>query len=397
MYWYIDTSTHSMEKILINLVSLQHEHILYPWLRILKVFQSRGSEIFVNTGVFVKKLGPIEDVYEFRWLTEEDNETLLKDKTATKIGFLLHSLKRNYVALKNSRKILRAGHFDVIYTPSSVLDFVIFPFYLKITGKKIKWAATLANIVPPTDPGSRIIRFLAWLFFRISLKMIRKADIVFASTPEVMDYLIGKRFDKRKLALTGFGIESDLIEKAQPDEKYQIDALFTGRINETKGIYDMLEVLKIVRKKYPGFQLAIMGEGDKKTKSRFKKEIKNLGLGNNVQFLGYKNGMEKYNIIKSAKCFWFLSVSKSESFGVALLEAVSSGIPAFAYNLPQFSRVYQNGEVDISPKGDYKSVAKKVVELFEKGDFNNEKGKLLFSKYSWERIAETEYSIIKNL
>lgn len=386
-----------MKKILVNLVTLQHEHILPPWLRIFKIFQSRGFEIFVNAGPFVKKLGLIGDVYEFKWLAEDEEKRLQKDKTTTKMGFLLHSLKRNFFALRNSSKILKTEHFDVIYTPSSVLDFVIYPHYLKITGKKIKWATTLANIVPPTDPGGRVIRFLAWIFFQISVQMIKKADVIFTSTPEVMEYLIKRRFDEKKLVLTGFGIESDLMEKAKPDGKYKIDALFVGRINETKGIFDMLKVLEIVREESPGFQLAIMGEGDARTKMSFKNKIKQEGLEENVQFLGYKNGMEKYNVVKSAKCFWFLSTSPSESFGVALLEAVCSGIPAFSYDLPQFSRIYQNKEVDISPKGDYKAVAKKVIELFEKGNFSNEKGKKLLGQYSWEKIAGIEYDLINNL
>jgi glycosyltransferase involved in cell wall biosynthesis len=155
--------------------------------------------------------------------------------------------------------------------------------------------------------------------------------------------------------------------------------------------------LKIVRKKYPNFQFSIMGEGDIGTKERFKKKIEELGLRDNVHFLGYRNGLEKYNIIKSAKCFWFLSVSRSENFGVALLEAVCSGIPAFVYNLPQFPRIYQNHEVDVSPMGDYKAVAEKVIKLFESGEFSNEKGKKLIDKYSWEQVAETEYNAIKNL
>ncbi|MDI6777755.1 MAG: glycosyltransferase [Patescibacteria group bacterium] len=384
-------------KILVNLVTLQHEHILPPWLRIFKVFQSQGCEIFVNAGPFVKKLGPIGDIYEFRWLTEEENKILQKDKTATKMSFLCHCLKRNLLALKKSQKILEAGPFDVIYTPSSVLDFVIYPFYLKITGKKIKWVTTLANTVPLTDPGNKPLRFLGWIFFQISLRMIKRADVIFASTPEVMEHLIKRHFYEKKLVLTGFGIEADLIEKVKPDGKYKIDALFVGRINETKGIYDMLKALKIVREKFPDFQLAIMGEGDARTKMSFKNKIKKEGLEENVQFLGYINGMEKYNIIKSAKCFWFLSTSPSESFGVALLEAVCSGVPAYTYSLPQFSRIYQNGGVDISPLGDYKMVAEKVIRLLESGNFTNDKGKLLLGKYSWEKVAEIEWGAIQNI
>lgn len=384
-------------RILANLPTLQHGRILPPWLRIFKVFQSRGGEIFVNAGHFVKKLDPIENVHNFKWLTEEESKTLQKDKTATKTGFLLHSIRRNFLALKNSKKILKENQFDVIYTPSSVLDFVVFPFFLKLTGRKIKWVTTFANIVPFTDPGNKIVRFLAGIFFQMSLRMLKRADVVFASTPEIMDYLINRGFDRKKVVLTGFGVESDLIEKAEAGDKYDIDALFVGRINETKGIFDMLKALEIIRKKYPDFQLAILGEGDARTKENFKKEIKRRALENNVKFLGYLDGGGKYNIIKSAKCFWFLSVSKSESFGVALLEAVSSGISAFAYDLPQFSRIYQNREVDISPKGDYRLVAQKVIRLFESGDFSNERGKLLLGKYSWEKMAEIEYHAIENL
>ena len=122
-----------------------------------------------------------------------------------------------------------------------------------------------------------------------------------------------------------------------------------------------------------------------------------MDLENKVQFLGFRTGQEKFNIIKSTKCFWFLSVSGSESFGVALLEAVCSGIPAFAYDLPQFSRIYQNGEIDISPKSDYKLVAQKVIKLFENGNLSNERGKMLLDKYSWEHVAEIEYNAIRSL
>jgi glycosyltransferase involved in cell wall biosynthesis len=385
-----------MAKILVNLPTLQHEKILPPWLRIFKVFQSQGCNVFVNTGLFVKKLETIGDVYDFSWLTEEEKKLLTTDKTITKFGFLLHSLKRNFLVLKSSAKIFTVNRLDVIYTPSAVLDFVIYPYYLKMTGKKIGWATTLANIVPASDPGNKTFRFLAWFFFQMSLQMIKKADVVFASTPELKEYLLKRGFDPKKIVETSFAVESEMIQRAKGNEE-KIDALFVGRINETKGIYDMLKTLKIITEKHPDFQFAIMGDGDEKTKNRFKNEIKKMGLFKNIHFLGYKNGLEKYSIIKSAKCFWFLSVSRSESFGMALLEAVCSGIPAFAYDLPQFSWLYPNGEVDISPKGDYKLVAEKVIRLFENGNFSNEKGKLLLGKYSWKKIAETEFEAMQKL
>ena len=63
-------------------------------------------------------------------------------------------------------------------------------------------------------------------------------------------------------------------------------------------------------------------------------------------------GLEKFNILKSSKCFLFLS--ESESFGQSLLEAISCGIPAIAYDLQAYKEIYRNNEVFIVKKNDVK-------------------------------------------
>jgi glycosyltransferase involved in cell wall biosynthesis len=132
-----------------------------------------------------------------------------------------------------------------------------------------------------------------------------------------------------------------------------------------------------------------VGKGDITTERKYKRKIKDRKLERNIQFLGYKTGLEKFNIIKSSKIFLFLS--KTESFGIALLEAVCSGIPAIAYDLPAYRGIYRNGEVFLFKKNDYQSVAEKLEEIIDKKLFGNEKGKLLLRQYSWDTIAEREY------
>ena len=383
------------KKVLISMLTVGREGILTIWLRKFKGLQELGCDLSLYGGIFCEKINLTgEKVYGFNQANPEIQK--IKKIKWTKWKYLTHSLKRNARAMLTFRKYLKE-EYDVIYSPSSALDFAIFPYFYKKIRRDVKWVTVFDNIVPFSDPGNKLIRFLAWLFFEISLFLLRKADKIFVISDDLREYLLKKGLNENKIVLSANGIENDLIKKAEADAKIEIDALFVGRINETKGIYDMLEVLRIVREKYPDFQFVIMGEGDETTKNQFQKRIKNMDLENNVQFLGFRTGREKFNIIKSAKCFWFLSASKSESFGIALLEAVCCGIPSFAYDLPQFPRMYQNGEVDISPKGDYERVARKVIALFEKGDFSNEKGKFLLGKYSWEEIAEIEYNAIKNL
>ncbi len=385
-----------MKKILINFVTLGRIGIDMPRLLKFRELERLGVKLYLFSGEFIKKIELAgKDIYFFNKNFSELKE-LSDPRKKTKIRFLFFALKRNIKALRFLKEVKKGG-YDLIYSPAAVLDLVLFPFIYKVFDRKIKWVVVFDNKVPFWDPGNKFIRFLAWFFYRISLFLIRRADCIFVISKDLQEYLLKKGFPRKKIVISANGIDNELIKKARPDLRYNIDALFMGRINETKGIYDMLKVLDLVCRKHPHFQLAIMGDGDEATKKQFKKKIKEMNLENNVKFLGFRSGIEKFNILKSAKCFWFLSVSESESFGVALLEAVVSGIPAFAYDLPQFDWLYPDGEVNILPKGDYQAMARQVIELFEKGNFVNEKGKKLLGKYTWEKVAKTEYETIKNL
>jgi glycosyltransferase involved in cell wall biosynthesis len=376
-------------KMLINGLTLENGNII-PLLLKIKYWQSKNCIVTIFGNNYLKEkienLGIIKH-YEFVGLKN------IK-KIRNKYQFITEGLKRNIISFKYINYFKK---YDVIYSISSVLDLTLLPWILKNFNKKIKWVTVFDNIVPITDPGNKFIRFLAWIFFQISIFLIKKADIIFVSTPELFEYLKNRKFNIKKLVLTGFAVENDLIKKASSDKKYNIDALFVGRINETKGIYDMLNVLAIIRKKYPNFQLAFMGNGDEVTETQFRNKISEMNLKKNIQFLGFKSGIEKFKIIKSSKTFWFLSKSESESFGIALLEAVCCGLPAFVYDLIPFRNIYKNNEVITGKIGDYQAIAKKVIELFDNEDFVNVKGILLLDKYSWDNIAEKELSSFKNI
>ncbi len=377
-------------KLLINLPTIGDTGLCVAWLNKIKYFQKVGCQVYLNTGINIEKIKNINDIYKFNQDFQK-NHSYLKFKNNSKLEYVCLCLKRNFISLLNIKKLKK---FNIVYSPSSVLDLILISFLLKKINKKIKWITILDNIVPLNDPGNKITRTFAWIFFQISLLLIKSADHIFVISENLNQFLIKNKFNKHKITVTGNAIENELI-KSIPYQTKIIEALFVGRINETKGIYDMLKVLKIIINKYPKFKLFMMGNNDISSKEKFIKKIKVLNLNKNVVFLGYKTGIEKYKIIKQAKTFWFLSVSKSESFGVALLEAVASGIPSFVYDLKVFKKIYKNNEVIFSPIHDTKSVAKKVLNLFKSKKFTNQQGKKLLNKYSWEKIAKIEFKEIK--
>jgi glycosyltransferase involved in cell wall biosynthesis len=379
-------------RLLINLTSLTNSGIIPIWLKKFQELFQQNHQIDFFFDNQINKIN-LNKVNLYKYNDSKKIKKLPQIKSKTK--FIFYSIKKNLQSIFTIFKYRK--NYDVFYSPSSVLDLVITPFFAKIYNPKIIWATVFDNIVPITDPGNKITRFLAWVFFRISLIFIRHADIIFTISPELRQFLIKNHFNKNKIVVTGNGIEIDLLKKAKKNNTYQFDALFIGRINETKGIFDMLEVLDTVKKTYPNFKLAILGKGDQNTKNKFTKQIKNLKLEKNIIMLGYIAGVEKFKIIKNSKSFWFLSVSKSESFGIALMEAVSCGIPSFAYKLPVFTKIYKNNEVIFSPIHRTDIVAKKVLSLFSSKKFSNPNGKKLLGKYTWENITKIENKAINRL
>lgn len=314
--------------------------------------------------------------------------------TRSKWSFLAEAIKRNLLALFFVNKVTK--NFDIVYSVSSVLDLTILSYVVKLWRKKIIWVTVFDNVVPFTDPGNKLVRLLAWVFFRISLILIKRADLIFVSTPELMEFLVKEGFDKNRLIQSNLACDEKSIKSARFNRKLRYDALYLGRINETKGIDDMLEVVKRVKKFFPKFVLAMAGSGDKGTVSRYEKRIKEEGLSFNVKMLGWVSEKTKYELLKSCRTFWFLSKSLCESFGIALMEAVCSGRLAFVYDLPQMKNIYKRGEVYLFDIGDVESVSKKVIEVFKRFDFDNKKGEQLLGKYSWKSVAEMEIRALEN-
>ena len=281
-------------NILVNGITLENAN-LTPLLINCKVWQSKGANItFIGNQTLKHKIIKINLIKNFHFLKLNHTK-----KITTKTQLITEGLKRNIQAINIIPKI--KGKFNIIHSRSSVLDLVIFPFILKIIDNKIKWTTVFDNTVP-SGP------FLPYLLFQLSLRLLKKADIIFTISPDLKKYLIKKNFNGKKIVITGNAVETDLI--------------------------------------------------------------------------------------KSSKIFIFPSYN--ESFGIALLEAVSCGLPSFAYNLKAYKQIYKNNEVLTFPIGDFKKMALSIIKTLSNKDFKNPKGQLLLNNYSWPKIAQIEYhSLLK--
>lgn len=130
-----------------------------------------------------------------------------------------------------------------------------------------------------------------------------------------------------------------------------------SNFRQVKRIPDVIKIFNEVQKVMPA-KLMMVGDGPEKAPAEALCE--ELGISDKVIFFGNSNEINKI------LCFsdLFLLPSETESFGLAALEAMASGVPVISSNsggLPEVNRQGYSGY--LSDVGDVEDMAKKAISI----------------------------------
>lgn len=109
--------------------------------------------------------------------------------------------------------------------------------------------------------------------------------------------------------------------------KYSNQLLYVGRLEESKGIYVLLEAMCWLKKINPSVKLVCIGKGEKEAK--IQKFIQANQLQAHLQFLGHQKQSVIQQYFHESAILLFPSI-KAEIFGLVGIEAQASGIPVIA-------------------------------------------------------------------
>lgn len=102
-------------------------------------------------------------------------------------------------------------------------------------------------------------------------------------------------------------------------------------VKESKGIFDLLSALSLLKAQGVSFSLQVAGEFDSAaTQQRFDQQLQTDGLKEFVQVLGPLDGDAKRRFFLTTDVFCFPTFFEAESFGIVAIEAMSYGIPVVA-------------------------------------------------------------------
>ena len=138
--------------------------------------------------------------------------------------------------------------------------------------------------------------------------------------------------------------------------------LFMGVLIERKGVSDLIDAIDILRNQnlLHNMKFLIAGTGNDETALR--KKVIQYGIESYVEFVGWVLGKEKEKYYLDSQVF--ILPSYNEGLPVAILEAMSYGLPVIASDVGDVSTAVLNDENGYLIKpGDASSMAKYIYQL----------------------------------
>lgn len=174
------------------------------------------------------------------------------------------------------------------------------------------------------------------------------------------------------------------------------DVAFAGRLGDLlKNVKECIEVFGELVKKGYDVKLYLIGDCDNVYDlNELKKTIAENELTGHVIITGWTDDVASY----LERCSVYLSTSMTESFGLAIGEALAAGLPCVVYDLP-IPLAENNPAVIRVPQGDAKGAAREIERIMENPELwqrLSQSARKSVAAYSQERYAENMLFLLRN-
>ena len=149
-------------------------------------------------------------------------------------------------------------------------------------------------------------------------------------------------------------------DSAPAAKPLRADIISIGTLEPRKNQGYLLHVLAETRRLGYRYRLTLVGDGP--SRAQWEALAKQLGVADQVEFLGYVLGAS--SLLPAHRVY--AHAAQMESFGIVLIEAMSYGLPVFAPAVGGIPEVFDDGvEGVVWPLNDAATCAAKLVETLE--------------------------------
>lgn len=263
--------------------------------------------------------------------------------------------------------------------------YIMDPGYLKVI--KLGWA----NKVLDNFIWKLIITGLNKADLTITPSVFAKKDLVshglktkIESIPNAVDF---KQIDKIR--------RSSIAQKSINQYGYLV--LYVGRVSWEKNLDTLIKSFKLIQENLPSSKLLIIGDGP--AKSYLENYSNNMGVSDNVDFLGFKKRDEIYKKYYLQSNSVFVTTSKSENQPMSIIEAMHFSIPIVAVKSRGLKELIKDCGILCKPDNPAE-IAKEVITIFKNEKLRDKLSKKSYNiskKYSIKNSVDSFEKSYKNL
>lgn len=291
------------------------------------------------------------------------------------------------------RKILKINP-DIVHVQGTHYPYNVIAGYIS---KLFPTILTVHGIMAIEYKFNRGLNFIGvFISYLLEKYAFSKVKYVVVCSP-IMKDLVVKNSDADIYVIPN-GIDINLMRNTKLLEGIKYPSiLFIGLLEKIKGLDILLKSVAIVKDKFPQIRLYVAGKGSQE--HYLKQLTKKLKIEDNVEFLGYIHGKDKYSYIKSADIF--VVPSRYESFGIAILEAMACESSIIASNVGNIPYLLKNDLAGLTFELDnVDELAEKIIFLLKNRNLREKMGKessQIAKNFEWDRIAEKTFELYETV
>jgi glycosyltransferase involved in cell wall biosynthesis len=297
---------------------------------------------------------------------------------------------------------------DVILSPNNTLPNLVVAYFVHVLSRMPLVVTVHHFDFPNTDEKAnfastyRIYREVGFgnitalikaLTFSIMLALVKRADRLITVSEYTARFLVENGIPVEKINVSGNGIDTDLIEQSKAERK-KYEGIFVGRISRDKGVFDLVQIWKLIVARKSDSRLLMVGNGPDLTS--LKEVIEENGLSSNIILKGTCTDRELFALMKASKVFLF--PSRFEGWGLAVGEALACGLPIVCYDIPALREIFgECRSVFFVASSDIVGFAKSCEHILLRGDLGELRiaSREYVRRFDWTDVAAADLQFIE--
>jgi len=312
------------------------------------------------------------EVYAFAIDYTDAQRQLLKSLGAVPVDYVLFRSGLNILA--DLKMMFRLKTKLEAIKPDIVLSYFVKPvIYGTVAARlanipiRIAMLEGLGYVHTASQNGygfkKRILQIVQGVLFTISFKFATR--VVFLNPDDPIDLSKMTLFSKSKVeVLGGIGLELLDYPYSKPNMNNPIRFIFVARLLAEKGIYQLIEAIKLVQEKYPSTELVVLGSLDEDNPAGLtKKDLDDLIK---QEIIIYPGQVANVNEWLSNSHVFVLPSYYREGVPRSTQEAMAVGRPIITTDVPGCRETVVDGKNGfLVPAFDIEKLAEKMIFFIE--------------------------------